>query len=659
MSVLRPQKGKQALAAKMKVDVMIYGGSAGCLDNKTEFLTEGGWKRIDKYDESDSVVVFEEESGTFRVEIPDSYIKLPCKDMFRLTGKDLDMVVSEEHCLIYWDTDDQACETILLDSAEDIATNPSKYTFKNEHGKELYVENIDYFVPEDSFKYCFNVSTGYFLARRNGCTFITGNSGKSRLLLLKAGYFAHTDENFEGVMFRRTTKPLSAAGGLFSEAKKLYRPLGIDVREQSMEIFFHGVNGSSKRRKGGNLKFTHLEHEKDAEGNHQGLQYSFIGFDELTHFTQSQFLYLIGRMRSAAEGDSFCLATTNPDYNSWVYNWVSYYLKDGIFDDTKQGLVRHFLIVEDTPVFANTAEELSEAYPDMCYIYNPIEDRNEYVPPMTFSFIGGTIFDNPALIRANPKYLSALKAQTEINRRRLLDGDWLAVPEGSQMMERRFFNKIDKLPDGGYIEARAWDFASEEPSDKNRSPDFTTSIKMRKYKDGTVVVLGDFEEDSLDPKTQVYGRYRLRSGARDRAILRQAELDGHGCTMCLAVDPASAGKFQFQEQSKFFGSEGFIVKPDPMPNNKSKIQKLEPFATSLQNGLVYIYEKSFKNKQTLEAFYRDLEKFDGSRSTSSYKDDVPDVCGSCWNFIITGRVRRPMSAGQAPSTSLAAYRQGN
>ena len=262
------------------------------------------------------------------------------------------------------------------------------------------------------------------------------------------------------------------------------------------------------------------------------------------------------------------------------------------------------------------------------------------------------------MIKANPKYLSALKAQTEINRRRLLDGDWLAVPEGSQMMERRFFNKIDKLPEGTYTEARAWDFASEEPSDKNRSPDYTTSIKMRKYRDGSIVLLGDFEEDSLDPKTQVYGRYRLRSGARDNAILRQAEMDGKGCTLCLAVDPASSGKFQWQAQAKFFGAEGFIVKPDPMPNNKSKVQKLEPFATSLQNGLIYIYEKSFRNKQTIEAFYRDLEKFDGSRSSSTYKDDVPDVCGSCYNYIITGRVRRPMSAGQATSSSLAQYRRG-
>lgn len=655
--MLAPQKGKQQLAATTNVDVMIYGGSAGCVDRYTQFLTKDGWKYMHEYTDGDDVYVYNDLEGSFYFEKPEDYIKLPCEDLFRMQGNGIDMVVSEEHCLLYWDADGELCETFLLDSAEDIVKNPSKYTFKNEHGDNLQVSDISWFKPVDGMKYCFNVPTGYFLARRSGTTFITGNSGKSRLLLLKAGYYAHNDPLFEGVMFRRTTKPLTAAGGLFSEAKKLYRPLGVDVREQALEILFHGNGGSSRNRKGGNLKFTHLEHEKDAEGNHQGLQYSFIGFDELTHFTQTQFLYLIGRMRSAAEGDSFCLATTNPDYNSWVYNWVSWYLKDGIFDESKLGVIRYFVIVDDTPVFSCDEKELADSYPDLCYIYNPIEDKTEYVPPMSFIFIGGTIFDNPALIRANPKYLSALKAQTEINRRRLLDGDWHAVPEGSQLIERRFFNKLDKLPNESYIEARAWDFASEEPSDKNRYPDYTTSVKMRKYKDGTIVIMGDYEEDSFDEKTQVYGRYRLRSGARDKAILRQAQSDGNQCVMVLAVDPASSGKFQYQEQSKFFMSEGFLVKPDPMPNNKSKLIKFEPFATAVQNGLIYIYEKSFNNKQTLETFYKDLEKFDGSRSSSSYKDDLPDSAASCYNFIITGKVRRPMSAGTSTSTTLSSYRK--
>ena len=280
-NMLAPQKGKQELAAITNVDVMIYGGSAGCVDRYTEYLTESGWKYIHEYEEGEKVYVYNDLEDSFYYENPLEYVKLPCKDLFRLQGDALDMVISEEHCILYWDEEGDPCETILLDSALDITSNPDKYRIKNEKGDFLTVKDISWFSPVDDNKYCFNVSTGYFLARRNGHTFITGNSGKSRLLLLKSGYYAHTDPLFEGVMFRRTTKPLTAAGGLFSEAKKLYKPLGINVREQSLEINFHGVGGSAKDLRGGTLKFTHLEHEKDAEGNHQGLQYSFVGFDEL------------------------------------------------------------------------------------------------------------------------------------------------------------------------------------------------------------------------------------------------------------------------------------------------------------------------------------------------------------------------------------------
>jgi len=97
-------------------------------------------------------------------------------------------------------------------------------------------------------------------------------SGKSRLLLNKVGYYAATDDNFEGVIFRRTSPPLKAAGGLFTEAKKLYKPIGIRSKEQPMKVTFNGA---------GSIEFTHIEHEQDAEKNHQGLQYSAIGFDEL------------------------------------------------------------------------------------------------------------------------------------------------------------------------------------------------------------------------------------------------------------------------------------------------------------------------------------------------------------------------------------------
>lgn len=44
---------------------------------------------------------------------------------------------------------------------------------------------------EDGFKYCFTTQTGFFVARRNGRIFITGNSGKSSGCLMKIIKLAH------------------------------------------------------------------------------------------------------------------------------------------------------------------------------------------------------------------------------------------------------------------------------------------------------------------------------------------------------------------------------------------------------------------------------------------------------------------------------------
>ena len=82
MQVLAPQKGKQALAAQMKVDVMIYGGSAGCLDRDTEYLSKDGWKFMWEYEDGDDVLTFNDTNLTFNFEKPHEYVKLPCKDLF-------------------------------------------------------------------------------------------------------------------------------------------------------------------------------------------------------------------------------------------------------------------------------------------------------------------------------------------------------------------------------------------------------------------------------------------------------------------------------------------------------------------------------------------------------------------------------------------------
>lgn len=374
----------------------------------------------------------------------------------------------------------------------------------------------------------------------------------------------------------------------------------------------------------------------------------------MTHFTQSQFLYLIGRLRSEAECDSFCMGSCNPDPDSWVLSWVEWYLdSEGYPDKEKDGTIRYFVIVDDRPIFADTEEELAEEYPDICYQDNGSE--RIYIPPMSFTFISGTIFDNPALIKANPKYLSALKAQSPINRARLLDGNWYARAEGSNYFQRNWLNKLEQVP-LGCVEARGWDLASSEPSDRNRYPDYTASVKMLKTTQDTYIIVGDYIPETFNELTRENGRFRKRPGVRDQWMLSQAKHDGVDTVVVLPVDPGQAGTFAFQEMAKYFNNEGFMVKQDPNPSNKSKLKRFEAFSSAAQNGLVSIVESTFE-PATLAAFYKELESFDGERSTADRKDDWADATASVFSYLAKGvnAVAVPLPTIDSPTMCSGLY----
>lgn len=813
---IRPQEGKQELALNLKVDILIFGGAAGCVSAETEYLSPEGWRNIDSYD-GGLVGAYDSQTDLVTLETPSEYIKQPCQQLTHIKARGIDQTLSDEHKVVYWHTKgygpktlpfheverrhdksltkgwtgrfktsfkvarkgldategelrlqvavmadgrvvkegannytqmrfskqskylrllalcekwglrykDNGCKenlkysnnteyevivwpkwsdksysdkywsctqeqlAFIVDEVgywdgsliENKKSNTIRYFSKNKSDSDFiqyafHSQNLNTSITEDfrkdkytnshytvngsttgggfrclankdskavfnkvpttdGYKYCFIVSTGMLLLRSNGCIFVTGNSGKSRLLLMKPLPYLD-DPNFNAIFFRRTTKALEKPGSLWPEATKLYAPFKPRIRERDHKQTF--ASGST-------VVMDHLEHESNAEGNHQGTQYSMVGFDELTHFTNYMFIYLIGRLRSEAKVDSFIVATCNPDPDSWVLNWVEWYLdEEGYPDPDKCGVIRYFVIEDETPIFADTAEELEKSHPHLCTDLNKNTGEVINTPPKTFAFIGGTIYDNPALIKSNPGYFSSLKAQTKVNRARLLDGNWYARPEGSSNFRREWLIKENKLPKS-YISARAWDKASSVPSDINRYPDFTACTKMLKTPEGRYYIVGDFAPDTkVDASSKglskdVYGKFQKRPGERNAAIEEQGRHDGEDCVVVLPKDPGAAGKIEFEEASKqllaYGAREGLYlkVKQDPMPGTKSKMTRYSPFSSACENGLVSIIESTFPNKETLDAFYKENESFNGERSTSERKDDWADSSASAFNYL--------------------------
>jgi hypothetical protein len=111
------------------------------------------------------------------------------------------------------------------------------------------------------------------------------------------------NENFGGLIFRRTSPQITNEGVLWDEAGKLYPLLAGNPRIGNLECRFPS---------GASVSFRHLQHEA-TKFDWQGAQIPFIGFDELTHFTKSQFFYMLSRNRSTCWGSALHPATCNAD----------------------------------------------------------------------------------------------------------------------------------------------------------------------------------------------------------------------------------------------------------------------------------------------------------------------------------------------------------
>ncbi|WP_158559110.1 terminase large subunit domain-containing protein [Deminuibacter soli] len=231
---------------------------------------------------------------------------------------------------------------------------------------------------------------------------------------------------FNAIFFRRTTVQITNPGGLWDEASELY-PL------------FAGIPNQQKLRwtfpSGALFKFSHLEHEFTIY-EHQGAQYCLIIFDELTHFTKKQFIYMLSRNRSVCGVKPYVRSSCNPDPDSFVADMIEWWidqderLENGELNPRygypipeRIGVIRYFLVDNDEFVWGDTKEEVISKCP---HIFenpaNQVIDAEHFVKSLTF--IPGSIYENKKLIEKNPEYLGNLMALDEVEKIRLLGGNW-------------------------------------------------------------------------------------------------------------------------------------------------------------------------------------------------------------------------------------------
>lgn len=381
----------------------------------------------------------------------------------------------------------------------------------------------------------------------------SAGGGKSFGLLLDALRYAALQPvtGFGAVIFRREGPQITNQGGLWDEASSLYSLAGGKPNKTYLAYDWP----AHKTR----IRFSHMQYEQDKFA-WQGAQIPYIGFDELTHFSEDQFFYMLSRNRSTCGVKPRVRATTNPDAESWVKVFLAPWVDDQHPRPARSGEVRRF--VRDGG--------------QIHWLPDDEHDPDE----KSVTFIAATIFDNKILLAKDPGYLANLKALPLVERQRLLYGDWSIRPSGNKF-KRHWFEIIDVAPANLEKVVRAWDKAGTEPK-PGKDPDWTVGCKAGR-KNGQYYVL-DVVRDRLTP------------GAVDTLVKTTADMDGREVEIYEEQEPGSSGVAQIERSRRLLAGYTY----HGVKSTGSKEIRANPTSSQAEGGNIKIlrghWNESFINE---------------------------------------------------------------
>ncbi len=242
-----------------------------------------------------------------------------------------------------------------------------------------------------------------------------GAAGAGKTFALTLEMLRNVNEKgFSALGFRRTYRQVTAPGGLWDETQKIYPLFGGKPNSSQYSWKFPST---------ASITFSHLQYEKNVF-DWQGSQIALIVFDELTHFTEKMFFYMLSRNRSVCGVKPYVRATCNPDADSWVAKFINWWIgEDGKIMKERDGVIRYFYRANDDIIWGDSREDVyGKVKPTLDKM--PIPDTAKLDLIKSVTFIEGNIKDNKELLGKDPAYLANLHALPEEDRAQLLDGNW-------------------------------------------------------------------------------------------------------------------------------------------------------------------------------------------------------------------------------------------
>jgi hypothetical protein len=211
--------------------------------------------------------------------------------------------------------------------------------------------------------------------------------GKSEATIWDALKYAMQYKGSRQIIFRRTFPDLQRS--IIARTIVAYpKELGKYNQSKHEWIF---VNGSV-------IELAYFDSDMH-KANYAGAEYDVIRWEEVTHFEEGWYTFMLSRLRGSTPYPRYIKSTTNP--GSVGHAWVK----------------KRFIDIgewEKVHCIHETNDEGELLYhPDTG---EPIRSRRIFIP--------AKVQDNPALLEADPNYIVRLMQLPEQERKQLLDGDW-------------------------------------------------------------------------------------------------------------------------------------------------------------------------------------------------------------------------------------------
>ncbi len=206
--------------------------------------------------------------------------------------------------------------------------------------------------------------------------------GKSYGQVIDALLYAMKYAGSKQVIFRRTFKELEKS--IIRTVLSVYPKEMCRYNHSSHVINF--INGSI-------IDFAYCDSENDVY-NYQSAEFDVIRFDELTHFDEHMYIYMLSRLRGTNGYPKSVKSSTNPGGRG--HSWV----KDRFINIGPPGQLHKF----------KSGSRI---------------------------FIPSFVQDNDFLMASDPDYVNRLYALSEVEKKQLLYGDW-------DCAEGRFFTEFDR-----------------------------------------------------------------------------------------------------------------------------------------------------------------------------------------------------------------------